>query len=193
MSDKDSDCVFEQLPRWSKNRQNGTPQIARCPFQFLSFFQGAAAGLRNFWRALGNHFSMRTRTHKHDISWFRNSIFASSCIQATEHIRQMSTPDLKLPLGVSQTEEHSSYSSSTLKRGSVETEVITYSDCCCCCKYFISNQEGHINVWPLHSISRNRDKNPCGQKLNRNKTKVESMLHPTCYDIDNDVWVNRVE
>ena len=35
-----------------------------------------------------------------------------------------------------------------------------------CCKCFVSNQEEHINDRSLHSVSRNCDKNPCGQKMN---------------------------
>ena len=38
--------------------------------------------------------------------------------------------------------------------------------CCCCCMYFISNQEGHINDWSLHSVSRN-----CGQKTKPEQDK----------------------
>ena len=55
-------------------------------------------------------------------------------------------------------------------------KMIFHNMTCCCCKYFISYQKEYINDRSLHSISHNCDKIPCGQKLNRNKIKVKSLL-----------------
>ena len=50
--------------------------------------------------------------------------------------------------------------------------------CCCCCKYFISNQEEYLNDRSLHSVGRNCDKNPCGQKIELEEDKDEKLTTP---------------